>query len=159
MDDEIQRIKGILRKVRQTHTEPEYDVALSYASEDRAYVEQVAEVLKQHGIRVFYDRDEEQVVDGWGKNLYEHLNQVYRKLARYTIMFISAHYATKVWTTVERRSAQARAFKENYEYILPARFDDTELPGLLETAYVSLKNLLPTQVAEMIRKKVESRRI
>lgn len=34
----------------------EYDVALSFAGEDRAYVEMLAEQLKARGITVFYDR-------------------------------------------------------------------------------------------------------
>jgi hypothetical protein len=35
--------------------EPLYDVALSFAGENRAYVEKVAASLKDHGIRIFYD--------------------------------------------------------------------------------------------------------
>ena len=45
----------------------EYDVALSFAGEDREYVEQVALFLKKKNIAVFYDYFEE--VDLWGKNL------------------------------------------------------------------------------------------
>ena len=33
----------------------EYDVALSFAGEQRAYVLQVAQGLRTHGVRVFYD--------------------------------------------------------------------------------------------------------
>jgi len=33
----------------------EYDVALSFAGEDRAYVEKVAKYLKEKDIKVFYD--------------------------------------------------------------------------------------------------------
>jgi len=36
----------------------EYDVALSFAGEDRAYVEKVAKYLKEKSIRVFYDKYE-----------------------------------------------------------------------------------------------------
>jgi len=44
-------------------------------------------------------------------------------------MFISKEYAEKPWTKHERRSDLSRALEED-EYVLPARFDDTELPGL-----------------------------
>jgi hypothetical protein len=37
---------------------PRYDVALSYAGAQRAYVEQVAAALKARGVRCFYDNDE-----------------------------------------------------------------------------------------------------
>ena len=48
-------------------------------------------------------------------------------------MFISRHYATKLWTNHEREAAQARAFLEHEEYILPVRLDDTQLPGMPPT--------------------------
>jgi|GEM_PF-4124244 len=45
----------------------EYDVCLTFAGEDRTYVEMVAEQLKARGLRVFYDRDETGKL--WGKDL------------------------------------------------------------------------------------------
>ena len=104
-----------------------YDVCLSFAGEQREFVEQVAAKLKAHGIRVFFDDDEQVAL--WGKDLYAYLDDVYRHLCRYCIIFASKEYAAKMWTTHERQSAQARALRENREYILPARFDDTPIPG------------------------------
>lgn len=131
----------------------EYDVALSFAGEDREYVEKVAIALKQNGINVFYDRFEE--VNLWGKNLYSHLSTIYKDRANYTVLFISKYYAQKLWTNHERESAQARAFEENREYILPARFDDTEIPGVLKTVgYINLTQHLPDNFASLICKKV-----
>ena len=130
-----------------------YDVALSFAGEDRVYVEKVASILKDMGLHVFYDKYE--TVTLWGKNLYVHLRDVYQKLAKYTVMFISKNYAGKLWTNHERESAQARAFSEHQEYILPARFDDTEIPGVLPTiGYVNLEKTSPEELAEMIKQKV-----
>jgi TIR domain len=40
----------------------EYDVALSFAGEDREYVEAVASSLQQAGVSVYYDRYEEAVL-------------------------------------------------------------------------------------------------
>jgi hypothetical protein len=135
----------------------EYDVALSFAGEDRAYVEQVANFLKEAGVKVFYDRFEEVLL--WGKNLYDYLSDVYGRQARYTVMFISRHYAKKVWTTHERESAQARALQENSECILPARFDDTKVPGLPSTVkYLSLQGRDPKDFADLIGQKVRSQR-
>jgi hypothetical protein len=133
----------------------EYDVALSFAGEDRPYVERVATFLKEAGVKVFYDRFEE--VSLWGKNLYDHLSDVYGRQARYTVMFISQHYARKVWTSHERESAQARALEENSECILPARFDDTKVPGLPSTVgYLSLRGRDPKNLADLIVQKVGS---
>ena len=112
-----------------------FDVALSFAGEQRAYVEQVAETLRSAGRSVFYDKYE--AVSLWGKNLYDHFADVYQNQAKYVVMFISADYAAKAWTNHERQSAQARALREERAYILPVRFDKTEIPGLLSTVATS----------------------
>lgn len=131
----------------------EYEVALSFAGEDREYVDQVANLLKEKGIKVFYDIFEQASL--WGKDLYTHLADVYQNKAQYTIMFISENYANKQWTNHERTSAQARAFTENKEYILPARFDDTTIPGVPATiGYISLKDVLPEQLVSFIEEKL-----
>lgn len=133
----------------------DYDIALSFAGEDRIYVDRVANLLKERGVKVFYDLFEE--ADLWGKDLYVHLSEIYSKRARYTVMFISEAYAKKVWTNHERRSAQARAFQEAQEYILPARFDDTDIPGVLSTVgYVSLKGRPAEDLVSLITKKLVS---
>ncbi|AWB72203.1 TIR domain-containing protein [Vibrio cholerae] len=131
----------------------EYEVALSFAGEDREYVDQVAKALKEQGIRVFYDTFEQASL--WGKDLYTHLADVYQNKAQYTVMFISENYAKKQWTNHERTSAQARAFQENKEYILPARFDDTVIPGVPATVgYISLNGLSPEELVSFITDKL-----
>lgn len=131
----------------------EYDVCLSFAGEQRAYVQDVADVLSESGLQVFYDKYEQ--VNLWGKDLYEHLDEVYRKRAKYCVLFISADYARKVWTNHERKSAQARALGESREYVLPVRFDDTELPGVRPTVgYIDVRSVAPSQLAELVREKV-----
>lgn len=133
-----------------------HDVCLSFASEDRDYVEKVAEYLISLGVSVFYDRYEQ--ADLWGKDLYVHLDEVYRKSARYCIIFISKHYSKKLWTNHERKSAQARAFEGHGEYILPARIDSTEIPGLPPTVgYISLKGLTPEAFSQLVKAKLDGK--
>jgi len=133
--------------------EDAYEVVLSFAGEDREYVEAVADYLKNNNVKVFYDKYEE--VTLWGKDLSEHLDKVYRGSARYCVMFISKNYANKVWTSHERRSALAKAIEEKEEYILPVRFDDTEIPGIRPTAgYVDLSKKTPEQLGKMILQKL-----
>jgi len=133
-------------KRRGAATSFSYDVCLSFAGEDRAYVSEVAKSLQTAGIRVFYDAFEEKNL--WGKDLYEHLDQVYSKASRFCVIFCSKYYARKLWTNHERKSAQARAFQENSEYILPARFDRTEIPGVRKTiGYVDLRGRRPEELA------------
>lgn len=109
----------------------EFDVALSFAGEDREYVEEISEQLKAAGMRVFYDTNYQ--ADMWGEDLVEYLDQVYRVKARYAIIFVSRHYAEKMWPRHERRSALARALEQGTAYVLPVRLDDTPLDGLRPT--------------------------
>lgn len=130
-----------------------FEVALSFAGEDRAYVEMVARFLQAHGASLFYD--DYQQTDLWGKDLYSHLSTVYSKAEKFVVMFVSRHYAEKVWTNHERRAAQSRALREKNEYILPVRFDDTEVDGLLPTiGFLDARKLSPEMIANRILEKL-----
>jgi hypothetical protein len=147
LQDEIQnKIKNM---------EFEYDLTLSFAGEDREYVEQVATILKENGARVFYDKFEE--VDLWGKDLGTHFDFVYRKSARYCIPFISKFYKEKIWTNHEIKTAISRSITSNEEYILPARFDDTDIDGIRPTlGFVDLRKYKPKDFAHLVLKKLNS---
>ena len=127
----------------------QWDVALSFAAAQRGYVEQVAQALQTRGVRCFYDADEQ--IDLWGKYLAEALPVIYGEQAAAVVVFVSAEYAARDWTRHERRAALARAVRERREYVLPARFDDTPLPGLLsDMVTVDLRTRTPEQFAAMI---------
>jgi hypothetical protein len=130
-----------------------WDVALSFASAQRDYVEQVAQALKARGVRCFYDADEQ--IDLWGKYLAEELPAIYAEQAATVVVFVSAEYAAHDWTRVERRAALNRAVRERREYVLPAQFDDTPLPGLLsDLVTIDLRTKTPQRFAAMIADKL-----
>ena len=130
-----------------------YDVLFSFAGEDRKYVEEAADYLRSNGVSVFYDRYEE--VTLWGKDLAEHFDSIYRFSGQYCVIFISKHYADKMWTKHERRSALDRALKEHQEYLLPVRVDGTEVPGIRSTvAHLSTSDKSPTELGIAILKKL-----
>ena len=87
-----------------------YDVALSYASEDRSYAEALADVLHSRRVHVFYDKYEKAIL--WGEDLYTYLSDLYQKKSRYCILFLSKRYAAKLWTKYELQAAQAGALGE-----------------------------------------------
>lgn len=131
----------------------QFDVALSFANEDRKYVEKVAQYLSKMEIKFFYDKFEE--VNLWGKNLYDFFHKTFSSRAKYTVMFISKYYARKLWSTHERKCAQEKAFRSNREYILPARFDRTKIPGILDTTgYIELRGMSPRIFSEKIKEKI-----
>jgi hypothetical protein len=132
----------------------EYDIVLSFAGEDRKIAEQLATELRAGKVRVFYD-DWAQP-DLWGKDLYQHLSHIYREAARFCVIFVSKHYAAKAWTNHELRNAQARAFQESVEYILPVKLDDTGLPGIPPTVgFIDMRHVSVSQLAELLLKKLE----
>ena len=91
----------------------------------------------------------------WGKYLAEELPAIYGEQAAAVVVFVSAEYAARDWTRLERRAALNRAVRERREYVLPARFDDTPLPGLLsDMVAVDLRSQTPQQFAAMIADKL-----
>ena len=131
----------------------QYEVALSFAGEQREYVEVVARTLQSRGVGVFYDEFE--VLYLWGRNLVEELQDVYENRAKKAIIFVSKEYVKKSWTILERRAILSRAIQESEEYILPVFFDDSTLPGLpTATMYLRAEKYLPAELATMIAEKV-----
>ena len=126
-----------------------WDVALSFAGAQRDYVGQVAQALKARGVRCFYDADEQ--VRLWGTHLAEELPRIYARESAAVVVFVSADYAGRDWTRLERRAAFSRAVTEAGVYVLPARFDDSELPGLLpDVVTVDLRRYTPGQFADLV---------
>ena len=132
---------------------PKYQVALSFAGEQRAYVDEVARHLRSRAISVFYDRFEQESL--WGRSAAEEFNKVFGGQSEYVVMFISAAYVSKSWPNHERRSALSHMVSKRGEYILPVRFDDTPVPGLpTDTIYESAQKLPPAQLSALIAKKL-----
>lgn len=130
-NDDQQQITESKTMTSNADEDYEYDVALSFAGEHRAIAEEMFNLLKSGGANVFYDYDH--MAELWGTNGYDQFSDVYQNKARYCIMLISKEYAEKAWPNLERKNAQARAFEQRTEYILPVRIDDTPIPGLPST--------------------------
>lgn len=131
----------------------EYDVAISFASEECNLAEKLAELLKNKGIKVYFNKYNQ--AQDWGKNIYQVFQSIFRDKARYCIVFLSKAYREKAWTNHELEQIQARAFKEHSEYILPLRVDDTDIPGINQTTcYISLRYFTLEQVADIFEQKL-----
>jgi hypothetical protein len=143
--------------LKRESPEREYEIAISYASEDRPMAEKLAGLLRSDGVKVFFDQFE--TADLWGKDLYQHLHEVYSKQARFAIILISKYYVAshKRWTRHELKAAQVRQLENVSEYILPVRLDDSELPGLANTiAYLDLRELSLEVIASAVKAKLQS---
>lgn len=130
-----------------------YQVALSFASEQRDYVERVARGLQSRGVAVFYDDFEQ--VKLWGSDLVEKLHGVFEHRADIAVTFISKAYIKKAWPRHERQSILSRAVQNGSNYVLPVRFDDTAVPGLpTSISYKRAEDYSPEELAAIIGEKI-----
>jgi hypothetical protein len=138
--------------------EKKFDVALSFAGEEREYVEKVAASLFRTGINVFYDQYEE--VDMWGKNLTTHLESIFSTDTACVVIFASNNYSKKAFPCLEKDAALATAINSRKEYILMGKFDDTQIYGILPTIkYIDLRKVSADEFASLIIQKLKKLRI
>ena len=130
-----------------------YQVALSFAGEQRRYVEEVARHLASRGIAVFYDGFE--TVPLWGRNGAEAFHEAFAEQSAHVVMFVSKSYIEKAWPRHERRSTLSRMVKEEHEYVLPVRFDDTPVLGLPDDViFLRADDYTPAQLSAAIAEKL-----
>ena len=124
-----------------------YDVALSYASEQRIYVEAVYFHITSKGLSAYYDQVHQSEL--WGTNLREYLRQIFYFRSKWCIMFISNEYVAKMWPNFEREIIVSRQSAEG-EYLLPVRFDDSIVPGLdPDLGYRNANKVTPKELADL----------
>lgn len=134
-------------------TRHQIDVAITYASEQKDYVEGVARDLIRSGVNTFFAPFEQ--AELWGEDLVPYLERVFREWATLCVMFISKEYVSKAWPKIERQSALARQLEQESAYVLPVRFDDTHVPGLSPTIhYLRATDYTYAQLADVIRQKL-----
>ncbi|WP_109117125.1 TIR domain-containing protein [Azospirillum sp. TSO22-1] len=130
-------------------THPKYEVALSFAGEQRHYADRLARSLQARGVSVFYDGFERARL--WGRDLAEEFHGIYSERAKRVVMLVSEQYITKMWCNHERRSATSKYLQSSDSYILPVRFDNAWPPGLPSTlAWEDAQRITPEQLATLI---------
>ena len=131
-----------------------FDVAVSFAGTERPLAQKLSEIVREAGFEVFYDSFYPEHL--WGKDLVVFFDDIYRRKARYCVVFVSKEYVDRIWTSHERRSAQAKALElKGEEYILPILVDDSELPGLpLTVGHVRLSERPVDEIAAMLIQKL-----
>lgn len=130
-------------------------MSLSFAGEQRGYVEQVAIFLEDKGYDIFYDDFDKHSF--WGKDMEEFFINVFKNISEYCMMFISNEYMEKYWPSLERRSALERALSEKTEYILPIKFDDFDIPELKGIGYLDGARHTPQYITDCFVKKWEEK--
>jgi TIR domain-containing protein len=131
-------------------TVPRFQVALSFAGEQRSFVSQVAERLKTAlgPGHVFYDRDYEAELARPDLDLY--LQQIYLD-SRLLVVFLGTDYERKEWCGLEWRVVRNLIKEKSAERIMLIRFDDAPISGLLGIdGSVEARDRDPAEIADLI---------
>jgi hypothetical protein len=126
--------------------ERRWDVALSFAGAQRDHVGQVASALKAQGVRCLHDADEQ--VRLWGR-IWPRSCPDLRARGGGGVRL--RRLCSRGLDRLERRAAFSQAVAAAGACVLPAQFDDRELPGLLpDVVAVDPRRYTPTQFADLI---------
>lgn len=130
----------------------EFQIALSFAGENRPIAKQIHDALKERGVKVFYDRG--YTAHLWGKGQTE-FDRIYSSASQYVVPIISEQYAQKPWCLHEFDVAQEEAKRRSREFVLPVRLDDTKLVGLpYHTQFLDLRERDIPSVVDLVLQKL-----
>jgi hypothetical protein len=134
---------------------PIYDIAVSFAGEQREYVAAVVAAAKSRGLKVFYDKDKGN--EWWGKSFIRAQRTVYGSQTRFFVPFISTEYLAKPIPMDEFSAAMMTAVKQGDGYILPVLMGDVQVPPDLlppDTHYLRGDDLSSEMLAEQLAQRV-----
>jgi hypothetical protein len=132
-----------------------FAIALSFPGERREYVEQVANALlpafggEKGRSRIFYDAWHESAIIGYASN--RKLQSIYATESDLIVPFYCQDYLDKKWCGVELRAIEQLLIDQEYERVLPFRFDRVEIPGSFRTDIFPIVSDRPAEdVARLI---------
>jgi hypothetical protein len=105
--------------------EYEFDVALSFAGENRELARYVADQLESLDVRVFYDKSFE--INFLGGVWSAQFERIFQRDSRYVVCLLDSHHREKIWPTFERECFAPRVPDAE---VLPIYLDDTVFPGI-----------------------------
>jgi hypothetical protein len=134
-----------------------FRVALSFPGERREFIEQVAAILAGNlgKEQVLYDHYH--AAEFARTNLDTYLQYLYHEDSDLIAVFFCAEYESKQWCGLEWRAIRDRIKGKQDSAIMPFRFDNTSIPGLLSIdGYVEVGNQSASEIASLILKRLET---
>lgn len=132
-----------------------WDVAISFAGEQRHIAERLRDLLNDAGYTVFYDFDQQHLL--WGQNLRKKLGDVYANEAQYMIVLLSKEYPEKEWPSFELEVGKDARTKRTESYLLPVIVDDVHVVGLSrDVGHLDLRRVPIEQVASVLIDRIEA---
>jgi len=120
----------IVSAITKRQKKYKYDIAISFARENREIAKNLVEELHNIGVRVFYDKFYK--TDLWGKKLTKYFRGVYGSYTRFVVILLSKDYPARDWTDFEFSVVRDEAKRRKTEFILPIKLDDTKMLGIHE---------------------------
>jgi hypothetical protein len=109
-----------------------YDVFISHSAQDKPVVRELAERLRQDGLRVWLDEWEIKPGDAIRRKIEEGLEQ-----ARTLVLVMSQHASASEWVMFEHHSVLFRDPTNQQRRFIPVRLDNVEVKDTLrQFAYV-----------------------
>ena len=136
-----------------------YDIAISYTrkgKKEAKYAKEVAKILKNYGLKVFFDEFE--VDKLWGRENFEELYDIFANRAKYVVAFISKNYMENEYTFHELKAIKTKVIKtkDKYTPVLIINFDNQKIKGLTDIyGYLDGNKFSPKEIATKILKKNE----
>ncbi|MDR1737233.1 MAG: TIR domain-containing protein [Candidatus Symbiothrix sp.] len=148
-------IEKLRNKLRIRESQFTYDVAISFAGEDRVVAEDFKRLCEQNGLSVFYDFDRQAQL--WGRDLSRIFTDVYRYESNFMVILVSDSYKNKDWTNYEFANGKDAEKERSLEYLLPIRIDDSHIKGLKETvSYMDLRTQSMEQIVDALIEKINN---
>lgn len=135
-----------------------FKVALSFPGERREYVSKIAEGLADRLGKnaVFYDKYYEAHLAK--PNLDTTLQTIYLERSDLIVVFICEEYEQKEWCGLEWRAIRDIIKQRRDEDIMPMRFDDAKIRGLLSIdGYIDVRKRSIEEVVNLICQRLESK--
>ena len=131
-----------------------YDIFVSYASEDKDFVQSLVQNLSELGISVWYDGGELRLGDSIMKSIADGLER-----SRYFLLILSPSFFKNQWTQFETGVALGRV-EVGQKHILPIYYGvdleqvQKEMPLLADRYALNATQLTPRDIADQIAKVV-----
>lgn len=128
-----------------------FRVALSFAGEDREYVEQIAVLLSAElgKDRVFYDLFHESEL--YGQDLDQYLLNIYRQHSDLIVVFISPKYEKSTSSGLEWRAIRELIKTRQPDDVMLVQLASSYLPGLFPVdGYINAERRSPDYIASLI---------
>lgn len=110
---------------KQSTTSYKFDIAISFAGENRKLADYISTILSILDFEIFYDELYE--ANYLGSSWSEKFEEIFNNESRYVVCLLDSNHKEKIWPTFERECFQER-IKE--QAVIPIFLDDTKFVGI-----------------------------